>query len=422
MKVFDRIKAMTGRWKYLAVGGLVLALGLMLYLPAAPGDDVSWVAVSSHKLEHEIGLVGKIEPIETSIITAPFEGLVLANELSPGMQVEQGQALLSLDTALLEIKLRDALANQLKMQQTVEIYRTWATDPQVLQAKQMLRVAELSKQTLDLEFSQVEALYQKGIVPRNELDALKQQRYLQSLELTAAKVQLKSVLAAGKGEAKAIADMEYQNASIAHEQLNALLELKMLHAPFSGVVLSLGVPQSTGGEVEAIHAGALLAKGQQLIKLANMKGLKIVTQVSESDVNKFALNQKVAISGDGFSGRQLSGYVSAISLMAVQDENPGSAARFPITITVNAPENGDFKDVRLGMSVHMTIVTYRNENSLIIPHAAVEQAEDGMFVHHRERLDAPVVRREVTIGQSTAKGVEVFGLDSGFVSVKADAQ
>ena len=243
MKVFDRIKAMTGRWKYLAVGGLVLALGLMLYLPAAPGDDVSWVAVSSHKLEHEIGLVGKIEPIETSIITAPFEGLVLANELSPGMQVEQGQALLSLDTALLEIKLRDALANQLKMQQTVEIYRTWATDPQVLQAKQMLRVAELSKQTLDLEFSQVEALYQKGIVPRNELDALKQQRYLQSLELTAAKVQLKSVLAAGKGEAKAIADMEYQNASIAHEQLNALLEPKRLHARFSGVVLSLAVPK-----------------------------------------------------------------------------------------------------------------------------------------------------------------------------------
>lgn len=55
---------MTGRWKYLAVGGLVLALGLMLYLPAAPGDDVSWVAVSSHKREHEIGLVGKIDRLK----------------------------------------------------------------------------------------------------------------------------------------------------------------------------------------------------------------------------------------------------------------------------------------------------------------------------------------------------------------------
>ena len=41
-----------------------------------------------------------------------------------------------------------------------------------------------------------------------------------------------------------------------------------------------------------------------------------------------------------------------------------------------------------------------------------------MFVEHRENLDAPVVRREVTIGQSTAQGVEVFGLTPGFVSVK----
>jgi hypothetical protein len=161
-----------------------------------------------------------------------------------------------------------------------------------------------------------------------------------------------------------------------------------------------------------------LAKGQQLIKLANMKGLKVVTQVTESDVNKFVLNQDVAIAGDGFSGRQLSGYVSAISQLAVQDDNAGSAARFPMTITVNSPENGDFKNVRLGMSVHMTIVTYRNEHSFIIPHAAVEQADDGMFVEHRENLDMPVMRRKVTIGQSTAQGVEVFGVESGFVRVK----
>ena len=418
MSVFDRFKALTGRWKYLVAGGLVLTSLLVLYLPAAPDGAVTWVAVSSQKLEHEIGLVGKIEPIETTIITVPFEGFALANELRPGMQIEQGQALLSLDTALLEIKLREALASKLKMQQAVEVYKTWATGPEMTRARQALRVAELSMGSLELELSQVEALYQKGIVPRNERDALKQQHYLQSLELTAAKRELKHVQAAGKGEARTIADMEYQNASIAHQQLSALLEHKTLHAPFSGVVLSLGAPQSTGGEVGALHPGVLLAKGQQLIKLANMKGLKVVTQVAESDVNTFALNQKVAIAGDGFSGRALSGYVSAISQLAVQDDNAGSAARFPISITVNAPENGDFKNIRLGMSVHMTIVTYRNEHSFIIPHAAVEQTGDGMFVEHRENLDVPVMRRKVTIGQSTAQGVEVFGLSSGFVSVK----
>lgn len=419
MRVFDRSNALAGRWKYFAALGLLLTLALVLLLPATPDGPVTWVAVSSQKLEHEIGLVGKIEPVETTIITAPFEGFALANELRPGMQVEQGQALLSLDTALLEIKVRDALANKLKMQQAFEVYEAWATGQQMMRARQALRVAELYAGSLELELSQVEELYQKGIVARNERDALKQQHNLQSLELTAAKIELKHVQAAGKGEARTIADMEYQNASIAHQQLSALLEHKTLHAPFSGVVLSLGAPQSTAGEAGGLHRGVLLATGQQLIKLGNLKGLKVVTQVAESDVNKFVLNQDVAIAGDGFSGRQLSGYVSAISQLAVQDDNAGSAARFPVTITVNAPEDGDFKNVRLGMSVHMTIVTYRNENSFIIPHAAVEQAGDAMFVEHRENLDAPVVRREVTIGQSTAQGVEVFGLTSGFVSVRS---
>lgn len=202
MSVFDPVKAMTARSKCLAAGGLVLALVLLTGLPRTPDEAVDWVAVRSQKLEHEIGLVGKIEPLETVIVSAPFEGVVSANDLSPGMPVEKGQALLALDTALLEIKVRDALASKLKAQQVVETYRTWATGQEAMQARQMLRLAELSMQTLDLELSQVEALYQKGIVARNELDALKQQRQLQSLELASTRAQLKYVLASGKGEAR----------------------------------------------------------------------------------------------------------------------------------------------------------------------------------------------------------------------------
>lgn len=418
MKTFDRFKVLKGGCKPVLAGGVVLSAALLFLLPVAPEPAVAWVAVSSQQLEHEIGLVGKIEPIETALVTAPFEAVALANKLSPGLQVEQGQALLSLDTALLEIKIRDALASKLRMQQVVELYRAWSTGPEVRQARQMLRIAELSMQTLDVEFAQVEALYQKGIVARNERDALKQQRSQQLLELKAAQAQLKDVLAAGTGEARTIAAMEYQNASVAHEQLNALLEKKTLHAPFSGVVLALGAPQLAAGEAGTLHQGTLFAKGQQLIKLANTSGFKVVSLVAESDVNKFVLNQKVTISGDGFKGRKLSGYVSAISQLAVADESAGSAARFAITVTVNSPESGEFMDVRLGMSAHMTIVTYRNDNSYIIPHAAVEQAGNTSFVQHRESLDGPVMQREVTIGQSTAEGVEVFGLESGFVSVK----
>ena len=423
MNVFDTLKPLVtaaeraGRWKYLALAALLSPL-LLFFAPASPSATDTWVAVRSQKLEQEIGLVGKVEPVETTIIHAPFDGYTLSNEVSAGMQIEQGQALLTLDTALLEIQIREALAGKLRMQQAAEVYRAWATSPEVMQARQALRVAQLSMRTLELELSQVQGLYQKGIVARNELDALKQQRDMQTLDLKAARAQLKTVQAAGMGKTRDIAEMEYRNASVGYEHINALLELNTLRAPFSGVVLSLGGPQLSGAEVVALHKGALVTKGQQLMKLANMDGLKVIAQVSESDVNKFSLNQKVALTGGGFLGQQLDGYVSAISQMAVEDEGAGNGAKFPLTITVTAPESGDFKNVRLGMSVHMKIVTYRNDNSFIIPHGAVEQADGGTFVEHREGLDAPPVRRAVTIGQSTAEGVEVFGVESGFVRVK----
>lgn len=419
MRVFDRIQASKRRWKFLAAGVLVLSLILVFIVPEAPHGTDSWVAVNSRNLEHEIGLVGKVEPVETAILTAPFEGFALDNNLSPGMYVEEGQALLTLDTRLQEVKVRDALASKLKAQQTAAAFRVWDTGSGVRQARQALRLAELAMQRLDLELAQVKTLYQSGIVSRNERDTLKQQRDQQLLEVTSAKAQLKDMLAVGKGEGKVIADMEYQNASIAHERLNTMLEQKTIHAPFPGVVLSIGAPQSSGGEPGSLHKGASLAQGQQILKLANISGLKVVTQVLESDVNKFSLNQPVAIHGEGFSVPNLNGYVSAISQLAVPDDS-SSSARFPITITVNDPEDGDLKKVRLGMSAHMTIVTYSKENSLVIPHGAVEKEGDAYVIQYRERLDAPVVRREVTIGQSTVEGVEVFGLDPGFVRVKAD--
>ena len=414
---------MAGRLKCLAAVVLVLVLVLVLsvawvsFVPVTP-DAISWVAVRSQKLTHEMGLVGKIEPAETTVLTAPFDGHALANQLAPGMQVEQGQALLSLDTALLEIKVREALASQLRQQQAVEIYNVWSNGPQVMRAQQMLRRAELAMQSLDLEFSHVEALYQEGIVARNERDTLRQQRHLQSLELMAAKAELQDVKDAGKGKSKAIAHMELLNASAIHEQLSALLEHKTLYAPFAGVVLSLGGPATTEGENRALHEGALIAKGQPLISLANTAGLKVVTLVSESDVNKFSLNHPVLLSGDGFSGKPLNGYVSAISQLAVPDENPGSTARFAITVTLNPLLENALQGIRLGMSVHMTVVTYRNDHSFIIPHGAVEQSGDETFVMHRENHQAPVVRRKVTIGYSTAEGVEVFGVNSGFVAIQ----
>ena len=66
------------------------------------------------------------------------------------------------------------------------------------------------------------------------------------------------------------------------------------------------------------------------------------------------------------------------------------------------------------MSARLTIVTYNNDQAIVIPSQAIQA---DMTVEYRAAMDKPVQRVNVTTGQSTPQGVEVFGLEAGFVRV-----
>ncbi len=67
------------------------------------------------------------------------------------------------------------------------------------------------------------------------------------------------------------------------------------------------------------------------------------------------------------------------------------------------------------MSARLTIVTYNNAQAIIVPAQAISHGEDGLWVEYRAAMDKPVERVNITTGQSTAQGVEVFGLKPGFI-------
>ena len=54
-----------------------------------------------------------------------------------------------------------------------------------------------------------------------------------------------------------------------------------------------------------------------------------------------------------------------------------------------------------------------------MPAQAISQDAGTMSVEYRAAMDKPVERVTVTTGQSTAQGVEVFGLKPGFVKMDA---
>ncbi|MGR2707498.1 HlyD family secretion protein [Pseudomonas sp. IB20] len=397
---------------------LLAGAGIALYTPADTpvASAAQWLAVKPDPLVHQIGLVGKIEPDTTITLTAPFDGNVLANLVEQGQRVEAGQVLLRMDPATLEVQLRDALSAQLKARRTVQEMQDWDSSPAVSRARRSLRTAEMTAGNTQRKLTESENLFKRGIIPRNELDDLKQQTQQQQLDLASARSDLQQAQDQGRGEYKQIADMELTNATVKYDALHKLLDGKEVKAPFSGIVVPApgnnSSPQGGGNNNAPVQAGSKVSQGQVLFGLANIERLKIVAKVSELDINQLHQGQAVEVMGDGFDGERLTGSVSVVSGLAIASDSQGSA-QFPVTLSIPKLTPQQLQRVRLGMSARLTIVTYNNEQAIVIPSQAINR--DDMTVEYRRAMDLPVERVKVTTGQSTAQGVEVFGLKPGFV-------
>ena len=413
---------MTINQKRLLAAGLIVLLagaGIAVQSHRSAAEPLStaeqWLAVKPDALVHQIGLVGKIEPDTTLTLTAPFDGNVQANLVEQGQRVDAGQVLLRMDPALLEVQLRDALSAQLKARRTVQEMQDWDSSPTVSRARRNLRTAQMSAGNTQRKLTESENLFQRGIIPRNELDDLKQQTQQQQLDLIAARDELQQALDQGKGEYRQIADMELTNATVKYDALYQQLEGKEVKAPFSGIVVpapgSGNAAQGAGNSNAPVQAGSKVSQGQVLFGLANIERLKIVAKVSELDINQLHQGQAVEVMGDGFDGERLNGSVSVVSGLAIAGDTQGSA-QFPVTLSIPRMTPQQLQRVRLGMSARLTIVTYNNAQAIVIPSQAIQP---DMTVEYRPAMDKPVERVTVTTGQSTPQGVEVFGLKPGFV-------
>ncbi|WP_411389018.1 efflux RND transporter periplasmic adaptor subunit [Pseudomonas sp. MPB23] len=407
------------------LGAVVIVLlagaGLALRSPASnPATTAEqWLAVKPDPLVHQIGLVGKIEPDTTQTLTAPFDGNVQANLVEQGQRVEAGQVLLRMDPSTLEVQLRDALSAQLKARRTVQEMQDWDSSPTVSRARRNLRTAQMTAGNTQRKLTESENLFQRGIIPRNELDDLKQQVQQQQLDLASARSELQQALEQGQGEYRQIADMELTNATVKYDALRKLLEGREVKAPFSGIVVPAPGNNSPQGGANnnnnnvPVQAGSKVSQGQVLFGLANIERLKIIAKVSELDINQLHQGQAVEVLGDGFDGERLNGSVSVVSGLAIASDSQGSA-QFPVTLSIPRLTPQQVQRVRLGMSARLTIVTYNNAQAIVIPSQAIRP---DMTVEYRAAMDQPVERVTVTTGQSTPQGVEVFGLKAGFVRV-----
>jgi multidrug efflux pump subunit AcrA (membrane-fusion protein) len=154
----------------------------------------------------------RIEASARQTLSAPFEGTVQQLSVTKGRRVEHNQSLLTLDTAQLDIQLRQAQTELLKAKRTVQDMQDWVHGEDVARARRALTNAELNLNDTETKLIDTRRLFERGIVARMEVEALEQQLRLQRLDLNASQAELRTAQTKGQGDSRQIADMELANA------------------------------------------------------------------------------------------------------------------------------------------------------------------------------------------------------------------
>jgi multidrug resistance efflux pump len=402
--------------------GFAFAVFRPLESPTASGD-ARWLPVQPQLLETRLGLVGRIEPATRLLITAPFEGKILELAVTEGSRVEKGQPLLTIDTRQLEIQIRQAFAEVLKARGNVEKMGDWENSDEVARARRAVSNAETSLSNTKSRLAETQRLFKQGIVARQEVEELEERLNSLESDLEASQGELQAARNKGQGENRQIAEMELANVQANFDTLQALYPQRALHAPFAGTLL---LPPSTAESLESSappQAGQVVKQGLPLFMLANADRIEAIARVEETDLHQLKEGMPVEVTGEGFAGLVLDGQIASISSQGKNADAFSGGTTYDVTVSIAPLSSEQKKHVRLGMSTRLAVVTYHAEGGFVLPPEAVRHAENGQtFVIHRQSMNDKPKRIAVKTGRAVPQGVEIFGVEPGYVELPAGKQ
>jgi len=138
-----------------------------------------------------------------------------------------------------------------------------------------------------------------------------------------------------------------------------------IRAPAAGTIIDKEVAE---GQVIASATNSV-SGGTTLVTLANLQNIIDSALVTETDVAKVSVGQKVSVTADAYPNRTFNGIVDNVSPQAVTVQ---SVTMFPVIIRMDN-SSGLLKP---GMNTDVSILVEERTNALVIPNDAIGTPQD----------------------------------------------
>ena len=301
-----------------------------------------------------LDVTGIVGSEEEAYLSSKAGGRILKIYKDAGDAVIEGEKLVEIDTASLEIQMVQA-ENQVKI-----------AENGLNQVK-----AQFEDSKRDLE--RMQNLFKDGVISKKELERFE-------LNFQTAKQQYEASLAQ--------LDVAKDNLRIVDTNIRD----HSIFAPFDGIV---GIRRADMGEV--------VAPGQLILSLYNLEKLNAQVQVAENDISDVKIGQSAKIIIDALNGEELEGTVTKIS------GAPDSSTRlFDVHIGFKTIRD----NVKPGLFLRGKILVGTKDNIIVLPTQVLskEGSQYSVFVVENNKA----IKKQVRLGDRAEDKVEIIsGIEIG---------
>ena len=391
------------------------------------GIEVTVEEADNRTILEKVTASGKIFPETEVKISSDVSGEIVELYVQEGDSVYTGQVLAKIDPDTYEstVERGRASVNSAKANKAASATQIESSKAQIQQIQAQLTNA---KTVHDRNVK----LLSEGVISQVEFD-----QSLSALQGLVANMRAsEATLESAKKNVEG-ASYSVQSAEATLREMRTSLSRTIIKSPTNGIVSSLSVEQ--GERV----VGTIQMAGTEMMRIANLSAMEVQVDVSENDILRVSLNDKVDIEVDAYLDRKFSGHVteianSASNIGGAASLNTDQVTNFVVKVRVDSES---YKDLlgpnkrypfRPGMSASVDIKTETMDDVLAIPiqavtvrekeddkdnkkkKAAIDELEEVVFV-----MEADTVRMvNVTTGIQDDEYILVTsGLEKGEVIV-----
>jgi len=314
---------------------------------------------------------GVVEANETVRVTSEIMGQAKEVKVKNGEEVNRGDILIALGDEQIKIQVAQAQATLDSVQASSDKIKSGARPQEIKQAESALLQAKMNRDSVEENYLRMEKLFTEKAISEQQYEQAKNQYEIADVQYQSAQESYELVLEGAAEEDIKSVEAQVRQAKAALDMARYQLKNTQIAAPISGKVTSISV-----------SSGEMISPSIPLLSIIDVSRIFVKVGISEKDISKIEIGQKVNLRIDAFPEEKFRGEVVSKGVAVEQ-----------ISKTIGVFARGD-------------ILVKTNQDALIVPASALTRKKGGIYVYVIE--DRIARQKEVVLGIIQDERVEIL--------------